>query len=71
MEATDIADLIELLADFSARGAQWSDAEIERYSNLNRALWELARNNGIKDEVDSILQERSVLAMFEALDKIS
>jgi hypothetical protein len=71
MTATDIADLIDLLADFSARGAQWSDAEIKRYSNLNRALWELARNNGIKDEVDSILQERSMLAMFEAMDKIS
>jgi hypothetical protein len=71
MTATEIADLIDLVVESSTRGAQWTETEIQRFSNLNRALWDLARKNGIDKEVDSILYERSVLAMFEVIDKIS
>ncbi len=70
MTATEIADLISLLDESSIRGAEWTDVEIQRYSNLNRALWDLARKNGIKEEVDSILYERAVLKVFETIDKI-
>jgi hypothetical protein len=71
MTATEIADLIDLVVESSVRGAEWTDIEIQRFSNLNRALWDLARKNGIEKEVDSILYERAVLEVFKAIDKIS
>jgi hypothetical protein len=70
MTATEIADLIDLVVESSVRGANWTDIEIQRFSNLNRALWNLARKNGIDKEVDSILYERAVLEAFETIDKI-
>jgi hypothetical protein len=70
MTATEIADLIDLVVESSVRGAEWTDIEIQRFSNLNRALWDLARKNGIEKEVDSILYERAVLEAFETIDKI-
>jgi hypothetical protein len=71
MTATEIADLIDLVVESSVRGAEWTDTEIQRFSNLNRALWNLARERNIKEEVDNILQERSMLTMLKAIDKIS
>ena len=71
MTATEIADLIDLVVETSVHGAKWTDTEIQRFSNLNRALWDLARKNDIKKEVDFILYERAVLKAFETIDKIS
>jgi hypothetical protein len=68
MTAIQIADLIDLVVETSVDGAKWTDTEIQRFSNLNRALWDLAHKNNIKKEVDFILYERSVLKVIKSLD---
>lgn len=69
MTATEIADLIDLVVESSVHGAEWGDTEFQRFSNLNRALWDLARKNGIEKEVDSIIYERAVLKVIKSLDE--
>ena len=71
LTATQIADLIDIVVDSATRGAEWTDIDIQKYSNLNRALWDLARERNIKEEVDVILQERCVRKVIEELEKIS
>lgn len=70
MEPKHIAELIDIVAEQARQGADWNDADIKRHSDLNRVLWDLARERGVKDEVDSILQERAAREIFEALDRL-
>lgn len=63
MKAEHIAALIDLTSESSLRGY----ITIQHGSELNAALWELATKTDLREEVDAILQAKSLAEMDEAL----
>jgi hypothetical protein len=63
MDAQRIAQLIDVVATLTVRGA----IDLPDASDLNRALWDLARANGCGEEVDSLVQAMALAEMRSAL----
>lgn len=67
MEAYQIAALIDLAAVACRKG----DMSFEVHTDLNAALWNLATDRGIREDVHEILQELSENEMSEAVKSSS
>ena len=63
MKAHQIAALIDLVATECQRG----NMSFEVQTDLNAALWSLAVERGIREDVHAILQEESEAEMSEAV----
>jgi hypothetical protein len=63
MKAHQIAALIDLVATECQRG----NMSFEVHTDLNAALWSLAVERGIREDVHAILQEESEAEMSEAV----
>ncbi len=63
MKAHQIATLIDLVATECQRG----NMSLEVHTDLNTALWNLATEHGIREDVHKILQEASEKEMSEAV----
>jgi hypothetical protein len=63
MKAHQIAALIDLVATECQRG----NMSFEVHNDLNAALWNLAMECGIREDVHAILQEESEAEMSEAV----
>jgi hypothetical protein len=66
MKANHIADLISLVADAAIRG----DISIPYSSELNAALWELATQTDVREDVNDILQAQSEAEMNMATSQL-
>ena len=67
MKAHQIAALIDLAATECQRGNMSFDVHVD----LNAALWNLATEHGIREDVHKILQEASENEMSEAVKSSS
>ena len=63
MKAPQIAALIELVA----KECQLGNMSFDVHTDLNAALWNLAMEHGIREDVHVILQENSEAEMTEAV----
>ena len=63
MKAHQIAALIDLVVHECQRG----NMSFEVHADLNAALWNLAVERGIREDVHAILQEESEAEMSEAV----
>jgi len=67
MKAHQIAALIDLVATECQRG----NMSFEVHVDLNAALWNLASERGVREEVHEILQETTEEEMSEAVQSSS
>ena len=67
MKAHQIACLIDLVTAECQRG----NMSLEVHTDLNAALWNLAMERGIREDVDAILQEESEWEMSETVQSSS
>jgi hypothetical protein len=66
MKANHIAALIDLVAEAAIRG----DISIPYSSELNAALWELAMQTDVRDDVQDIIQAQSDAEMNMASSEL-
>jgi hypothetical protein len=66
MKANHIAALIDLVAEAAIRG----DISIPYSSELNAALWELAMQTDVRDDVQDIIQAQSDAEMNMATSEL-
>ena len=58
---------IAILIDRTAKAATSGELSLETCSDINRGLWNLAREKGISKEVDGYLQEWSIKEIEAAI----
>lgn len=58
---------IAILIDRTAKAACSGELSLETCSDINRGLWNLAREKGISKEVDAHLQEWSIAEIQAAI----